>query len=143
MTHRRQAQLHGLALGLHACLLFTACGRPNLGTAAGRVWSKGQPVSRGIVQFENREDGRSYVSPIDGEGRFQFKVAAGHGLPPGFYDVAVLPPTTLPSLAYVPPVEYDPDSCPEIPRRYHEAKTSGLKVDVRPGSNSELRLDLD
>lgn len=143
MPHPLLSRPQMLIAGLQAVLLLTACGRPHLGTATGLVLSKGQPVNRGIVQFENREDGRSYIAPLDGKGRFQFQVASGYGLPPGVYDVAVLPPTTLPSLAYAPPVEYEPESCPEIPVQYHDIKTSGLWIDVRPGSNAELRLELN
>jgi len=126
-----------------AVLLTAGCGRPNLGVATGAVTSGGKPVARGIVQFESRADGRAYIAPLDDGGRFRFQVAAGYGLPPGPYAVAVKPPTTLPSLTFVPPLETTPEDYPEIPTRYHDPATSGLAVDLKAGANEPFRFDLE
>ena len=125
-----------------AVLLTAGCSRPNLGIATGTVTSGGKPVARGIVQFESRADGRAYIAPLDDAGRFRFQVAAGYGLPPGPYAVAVKPPTTLPSLTFVPPLEIKPEDYPEIPPRYHDPATSGLAVDVKAGANQSTRVGI-
>lgn len=126
-----------------ATLLLTAgCSRPSLGVAAGTVTFGGKPVSRGIVQFENCTDGRAFIAPLDGAGRFRFQVAEGFGLPPGPYAVAVKPPTTLPSLKFVPPLETNPDDFPEIPLRYHDPATSGLTAELKAGKNEPFWFDL-
>jgi hypothetical protein len=126
-----------------AVLLTAGCSRPDLGVATGTVTSGGRPVARGIVQFESRADGRAYIAPLDEDGRFRFQVAAGYGLPPGPYAVAVKPPTTLPSLTFVPPLETKPEDYPEIPHRYHGPATSGLAVEVQAGANEPFRFDLE
>lgn len=128
---------------LIAALFLTAgCSRAILGVAEGTVTSDGEPVVRGIVQFENCADGRAYIAPLDGAGRFRFQVAAGYGLPPGRYTVAVRPPTTLPSLKFVSPIEASPEDFPEIPVMYHDPATSGLTVELTAGTNEPFRLDL-
>lgn len=118
------------------------CGGPELGMATGIVTSRGEPVRSGIVQFENQDDGRAYVAPLDETGRFRCQVAAGYGIPPGLYAVAVKLPTSLPSLNWVPPVQSNPIDFPEIPRKYHETSTSGLSVEIKKGVNPEMHFQL-
>ncbi len=119
------------------------CNRPALGIAVGMVTSSGEPVRRGLVQFENQDDGRAYVAALDETGRFRCQVAAGYGLPPGPYAVAVKLPTSLPSLSWEPPVHSNPADFPEIPPKYHETSTSGLEVEIRKGVNPEMHFELE
>jgi hypothetical protein len=131
------------AILIAAVLLTAGCGRPYLGVATGIVTSGGKPMARGIVQFESRADGRAYIAPLDDARRFRFQEAAGHSLPPGRYAVAVKPPTTLPSLTFVPPRETKPEDYSDIPPRYHDPATSGLAVELKADTNEPLRFDLE
>ncbi|MDY3553719.1 carboxypeptidase regulatory-like domain-containing protein [Gemmata sp. JC717] len=120
---------------LAACVALGAgCdSEPPLGAATGKVTFRGVPVAEGTVVFDG-PDGSAYVADLEPNGTFAFQVARGVGLPPGRYAVAVRPPRpNKPGMGYVAPnmkkAEY-----PNIPKKYHDPKTSGLEATVQAGA---------
>jgi hypothetical protein len=129
---------------LFCCVLLAGCStRPPLGKVTGQVTFRGAPVSEGCIIFTDDGQGLSYVSDLDGEGRFVFQVAQGYGLPPGNYAVAIRPPRpSKPSLEYVAPKMDANKEYPNIPKQYREPKTSGLAAVVKAGGNEPYVFDL-
>ncbi len=76
--------------------------------------------------------------PADDQGRFHVEMANGNGLPLGEYQVCVSPPIQDhplgPIKASPPDSTHDPYS--NIPKRYRDIRTSGLKLVVRETANS-------
>lgn len=106
---------------------------PPLGVAAGRVTFRGAPVGDGTVVFDGPE-GATYVADLEPGGAYAFQVARGVGLPPGRYAVAIRPPRpTKPGMGYIPPNMKKADY-PNIPKKYHDPKTSGLEATVQAGA---------
>src|SRR5688500_13788053 len=121
---------------LACCVLLAGCGKPPLGEATGRVTFQGAAVGEGSVVFTDDSQGLSYVTDLDAEGRFVFQVAQGYGLPPGTYAVAVRPPRpNKPSLEFVAPNYKAKTNYPNIPKKYHDHKTSGFSAVVKAGAN--------
>ena len=136
----RAARVCGFAL--LGCALAVGCRSEDpLGTAAGRVTFNGAPVSEGSVVFSDAQ-GPTYVTDLESDGAFTFQVARGAGLPPGTYAVAIRPPRpNKPALGYVAP-NYKQADHSNIPKKYHDAKTSGLSVTVRAGTNAPFEFDM-
>ncbi len=115
---------------------------PPLGAAAGRVTFRGAPVGEGSVVFADEAQGASYVTDLGADGGFAFQVARGEGLPPGTYAVAIRPPRpNKPALGYVPP-NYKKTDYSNIPKKYHDAKTSGLTATVKGGDGTPFEFDM-
>jgi hypothetical protein len=113
-----------------------------LGTASGTVKFQGRPLTTGTITFTHPTTGASYVSSIDQEGHFRFEVAAGYGLPPGEYRVAISPYTpTKPSIHYVDP-DMSKKDYPPIPAKYQNPDTSGMLAVVSSGSNPEFLFEI-
>jgi len=125
--------------GLFFLSVIILCGcnsEQPLGVARGKVTFKGAVVPEGSVLFTDDSQGVAYVSDLDAEGNFAFQVARGHGLPTGTYQVAIQPPRgNKPSMEMVAPITVDPDKYPNIPKKYHDHKTSGFTATVKPGNN--------
>ncbi len=80
--------------------------------------------------FSDLEWGTYLTAPIESDGRYQFRVTPQGGLPQGgVYDVAVTPPPVdAPVLISKTPPKAK--SYPNIPAKYRNAKTSGLKLEL-------------
>lgn len=128
-----------------ACTAVAAAGcggEPPLGSATGRVTFRGAPVSEGAIVFTDSAQGAAYVADLEADGKFAFQVARGAGLPPGTYEVTIRPPRpNKPALGYVAP-NYKKADYPNIPKKYHEAKTSGLSVTVQSGEQAPFDFDM-
>jgi hypothetical protein len=112
------------------------------GTAEGTVTFGGRPLTTGTISFTNGSTNAAYNSDLDGNGRFRFEVAAGYGLPPGEYRVAISPFTPpKPSIHYVNP-DMTKREYPAIPQKYQQAETSGLSATVRGGANPDFLFEI-
>jgi hypothetical protein len=129
---------------LGGCLLLAGCGGPPpLGRVTGKVTFRGVAVAEGAVVFSDDRQGVAYVSDLDADGSFAFQVAQGHGLPPGEYAVAIRPPRpNKPALGFVAPNTRPRAEPPDIPKKYHEHKTSGFSAVVKPGANEPYLFDM-
>jgi hypothetical protein len=134
--HRPRAssrRVSRLLLGLALALLLAGCGQ-RLAEVRGRVTFQGQPVSGGAtVLFCNNAQGTHIVAKLDKDGNYRVEMAEGYGLPPARYQVSVLPPPIPLSAEFIEKHRGQSPhlaAFPNIPLRYRDPKTSGLKLDL-------------
>ena len=135
---------HATAVALVAALMFlmattSGCGKPahQLETAPvrGIVTLDGKPLPSGYVVVPTTR-GRMASGKIQPDGSFVLSTYEdGDGAQVGTHPVIV---------NEVPPDEFslDPEERVAIPNRYTSAGTSGLSVDVKPGEDNVLNLEL-
>lgn len=127
---------------MSAVVVFAGCTPAEiLGRVEGRVTYEGQPVAKACLVFENQPKGVFIVATLDADGRYVVSMDKGYGLPLGEYEVSVSPPPpdypTGPVTMEPPPPRVD--SFPNIPAKYRDKTTSGVKLVVKEGVN---RLDV-
>jgi hypothetical protein len=71
------------------------------------------------------------VGQIESDGSYEVKTGSYEGLAPGRYAVTVTAFKTLPS----PDGLEEPVPVPLTPLKYNNPETSGLNVEIKPGSN--------
>ncbi len=123
-------------------LVFAAgCGNtgPVRGSVKGRVTSGDKPVTGATVFFENMQAGVGINAQLDADGYYEVKNYQGDGLPPGTYQVAVLPGGVMEPGEEVPLAGKAKTIRPKltltIPQRYHKTATSKLSITVKEGDN--------
>lgn len=122
--------------------LLAGCHKHPASLVAGTITFRGTPVASATVEASCEDTDATYVADVTKDGTYEFSTLAGPGLPCGPYRVAIKPPRgTKPSLEYQPPKPVRAEDYPNIPKRYHDAKTSGLRFDIAP--NGETRFDFD
>lgn len=121
--------------GVVACLL-AGCGSPKLdygplGTLKGKVTFKGQPFTQGTIILAGSKSAPG-LHPCS---RMTFFVTDRiGGLPVGSYSIAFQAETKE--------VTDNPNSPPRmeavqvLPKKYYSTETSGLTIEIKPGSNS-------
>ncbi len=109
----------------------------------GVVTLAGTAVAGATVAFQPGEGGRSAAGITDSSGRYELSTyARNDGAIPGEYSVVIVKfdatPTGSPGTAkdYKPPTGEIPPPKNELPAKYADAKTSGLKATVNAGQNS-------
>jgi hypothetical protein len=114
----------------------------------GRVTNKGEPVTDAVIIFQS-DAGTAVMAELDEDGRYTVDTHNTTGLPPGTYAIAVKPAGQQwqPSSALPPPTTAAPGASSElshrlIPSRFFNARTSGLKVEVKPGEERAFDFDL-
>lgn len=121
------------------------CGQTtaNTGIVRGRITFAGKPVSDGSIRFESKE-GVSQNVDLDAEGNYQVQTYDSTGLPPGTYQVAVLPRvvTSNQPLLAAPPEATKPPEFPHIPKKFRNVATSPLSIKVSHGTNPPFDFDL-
>ena len=91
----------------------------------------GGPDVHASVCFSPIQGGAPSIGAIDGTGRYVLSTGGAAGIRPGKYAVAVSATKIIP-----PRVAGDaPGGQLITPRKYANAKESGLQVDIHPGSN--------
>jgi hypothetical protein len=91
----------------------------------GAVTFQGQPVTEGVIQFNNDKTGHGAEVTLRPDGTYEAT------LPPGDYAVVILPPiivveskTTSTDMRF--------KKVGNIPPKYHSTQSSGLTAEVRP-----------
>src|SRR5688572_22023765 len=91
----------------------------------GAVTFQGQPVTEGVIQFNNDKTGQGAEVTLRPDGTYETT------LPPGDYAVVILPPiivveskTTSTDMRF--------KKVRNIPAKYHSTQSSGLTAEVRP-----------
>lgn len=123
---------------LLAISLVTGCGKPShqLDTAPvrGKVTIDGQPLTAGYVTVVTSR-GRASSGEIQPDGTFEMSTyEPGDGAQVGTHPVIVTP---------IPQDEYPSGPKPlPVPERYKRAGTSGFTVEVKPGEDNYVELNL-
>jgi hypothetical protein len=125
-------------------LLAAGCGS-RLAEVRGKVTRNGGPMEfkGALVTFISADHRTSIAAKVRDDGTYRVSMAAGYGLPPGQYRVAV----TFPE-GFVPPgVKGGPTAATDklmakwIPPRYLSATKSGLTIDLKPeGATFDIDL---
>jgi hypothetical protein len=134
-----------VALGAFVGVLVGGCGGGDVGEVSGKVTLGGQPLTEGVVVFENAAAGISVNATLGPDGTYTAKTYDRNGLPPGTYQVAVKPVSIGDGET---PLASDPSQAPgaaksAIPEKYHSTKTSELSVTVAAGENPPFDFDLN
>ncbi|WP_437192228.1 carboxypeptidase-like regulatory domain-containing protein [Planctomicrobium sp. SH527] len=135
-------------LALTICLValpFSGCSKSSskeLGTLSGKVTYDGEPVSEGEVTFIPAGEGVSVQVKIKEDGTYNVQGSGNPGLSLGEYKVTVTPPlivipdtATSPGGTSLKPVK-------NIPPKYHNPNTSGLKVTVSSTSAETFDIEM-
>ena len=109
-------------------LILTGCtgdGTQARYTVTGKVTHQGQPVEKGMIQFENPAAGQSNSSPLGSGGTYTLDVPAGD------YKVTVFPPTIMGKASADSPADEIADpSVKNIPSKYRVILSSPLAAQV-------------
>jgi hypothetical protein len=89
----------------------------------GAVTFQGQPVTEGLIQFNDDKTGHGAEVALRPDGTYEAT------LPPGDYAVVILPPIIV-SDGKTGPVDMKFKKVRNIPAKYHSTKTSGLTATV-------------
>jgi hypothetical protein len=149
--HRTIAMV--LAAGCAVMLsMLAGCGRgERLGEIGGRVTLDGTPLTEATVMFASDGVGVARMASVDASGSYAIKTHAAVGLPPGRYEVSIVPGVIGNPLAggsaplQAPPGAPRAREVRRIPKRYQSAQTSDISIEVRAGKNlpADLRLSSD
>jgi hypothetical protein len=139
MNRMRWDRLARLALLLVAPLGVAACGSGGVAKspAEGTVSFKGQPLATGQVQFQPEAPNAPSATGLVENGKFTLGTEVdGDGAPPGKYRVSVFSYKTVQS-------RYgETTSQSMIPDRYSKPDSSGLVVEIPPGGNRAIKIEL-
>ncbi len=96
----------------------------------GKVTFKGTPVSEGMVNLFDSKRGNAAAAKLGADGTYSMPAVVL-----GNYDVSITPLQVEPSTDATKPAP--PPANPEnIPEKYRDSKTSGLKAVVKAGNNT-------
>jgi hypothetical protein len=128
VRHRARPRQVALAVVLAASgltLLGLGCGQaPTMVAIKGTVTFQGQPVTEGLIQFNDHKTGHGADVTLRPDGTYDAT------LPPGDYAVVVLPPILVTD-GKTGPVDMKFKKVRNIPAKYHSTATSGLTAAVR------------
>jgi hypothetical protein len=103
----------------------------------GKVTYRGKPVKMGRVNFSNPQQGIHLTANITESGGYEVRTYRGAGIPPGTYQVTVLPPAENPDDEFAPP-----PACRDIPAKYRNPATSGLAFTVAQGRDNQYDINM-
>ena len=116
------------------------CGKSPTPVVTGRVLYRGEPVSDGLIVFapnpDRGSDGPLATGRINPDGSFILGGDEGKPVAPGWYRVAVAPPS---GSLEVPTADRP---YPGLPTKYRNPTLSGLEREIKAGTNS-FEFDLD
>lgn len=128
------------------CLVILAAGcGPRLAEVRGKVTRNGGPMEfkGALVTFISADHRTSIAAKVRDDGNYRVSMAAGYGLPPGQYRVAVTFPDGFvpPGVTGGPTAATDKLMAKWIPPRYLSAAKSGLTIDLKPeGATFDIDL---
>jgi hypothetical protein len=117
------------AAGVLALWACGACKKPrDIAPVFGKITFRGEPVAEGLVIFQDKEQAK-----IASDGTYRVKVMEGDGLYFGDYEIRVSPPVVDQlEMSKTPPKE---KPYANIPARYRNFQSSGLRLSVGSGDN--------
>jgi hypothetical protein len=125
-------------------LVLVGCGAPPKASVSGTVRFKGQPLPSGTVLFHGA-DGRVEHSLISAEGKYTIEDAPlglaritvkSHGAAPPKVPLAGKEAPKMPPELAPRPEDLRDSNYVRIPGRYLNPDSSGLRYEVRPGSQA-------
>ena len=123
--------LLAVAAALLAC---GACSKPrDIAPVHGKVTFRGEPVTEGLVVFEDKELPALASAKILPDGTYRVKVMEGDGLYLGDYAIRVVPPVVDQLEMSKTPAKQK--LYPNIPARYRDFQSSQLRLKVGEGDN--------
>lgn len=105
------------------------------GLLTGQVTFQGNPLKAGTVNLVSKSTGNAASAPLDADGKFVIPEMKS-----GSYEVFISPPEPIPGPNGEPP-QAVPDPI-DIPKKYRDAATSGLKADVKQGEPNHFEFPL-
>ncbi|MEO1495751.1 MAG: hypothetical protein AAFV43_01245 [Planctomycetota bacterium] len=133
-AERRQAS--SAVIGVVGLAMIGGCGGPFDAKLSGTVTLDGAALPSGKMMFTPMDaEGTTAYAGIDSSGRYRVQTGSAFGIKPGEYSVTVVA-RSKPDASKV--VEGGPPQLGELltPRWYGRPATSGITVNVEPGSNS-------
>jgi hypothetical protein len=112
------------------------CGsRLPMGQVSGRVTYGGKPVTEATIEFRP-ERGPGAFAALDSDGRYVLQTKASNdGVVAGRNAVAIVPVVEFKLQNMRSPQKTTGGTAIVIPEQFRRTETSGLAVDVKPGSN--------
>jgi hypothetical protein len=139
----------GFLLIASGVIIGQGCGKPAAprGIVRGHITFKQKPLMEyARVIFSNPEAGVTITASLASDGAYEIKTNKGSGLPPGNYQVAVIPrqiiPADQPMLITPAAGAASQPIKTVIPVRYHNVTTSKLTATVAVGENAPFDFDL-
>lgn len=127
-------------------LCLSGCGEAPVpyGVVKGKVTIGDKPVGSGTIRFQNAT--LSLGADLEADGSYEVKTHERVGLPPGTYQVSVVPRHPLASgevqLVQAPPSATPTPESTEIPSKFRDVATSQLSISVVEGQNPDFNFDL-
>jgi hypothetical protein len=111
------------------------CGKAGMASVSGTVTYQGKPVPKGVITFVATDpEGRNATGQLDQNGKYKLQTEdPGDGALVGNYDVTIYAHDEV-ILDYKPKVPVEPKIL--SPTKYESPKTSGLKKQVKSGTNT-------
>lgn len=138
----RGVAVAGAVLTAGAVLAGCSDGRLKVSRVSGTITVAGEPLPAGRIIFQP-EAGRASFGRIEA-GRILdvTTYVTGDGVPVGKQLIAVVPQIDE-DVGMANPIEYARIMREaSIPTRYHQAATSGLTAEIKPGETNELTFDI-
>jgi hypothetical protein len=133
ILHRPGRTVSGLLLFLGA-VLATGCGGRS-GTVKGKISVGGVPLKRGLITFLSQVGNKDAYSAAVIDGNYETDP-----IPTGTCRIVVihaqLPPEAAAKGNDLVPVRKRGERRQEVPAQFHDPDTSGLSIDVGPGTNT-------
>lgn len=135
-------------LALTICLValpFSGCSKKStkeLGTLSGKVTYEGEPVAEGEVTFIPEGEGVAVQVKLNEDGTYNVRGSGSPGLELGAYKVTVTPPTIVTPDTPNSPGGISQKPVKNIPGKYHNPNTSGLKVTVSSTSAETFDIEM-
>ena len=126
-------------------LMVAGCGEPTVptGRLSGKVTYQNAPLTDGTVTFRDAEQGRVAAGTLNAAGEYQLLFGGGLEVPAGDYAVTVMPPEVHVPIASEQLQNPQPSetpagkpNAPQIPSKYRDFNSSGLKATLDEGENS-------
>jgi hypothetical protein len=123
-----------------AVATFSGCGGPELLSVSGRVvFTDGEPVKTGRIEYNAVEGPWRAVGEIDASGRFALATSDGtNALPAGEYQVVVVQVVIAEDLSAA-----QHDHGRPVPRKYADYRTSGLNATVSKENAASQSIALE
>ena len=134
------ATLLSIGLVLALCISTIGCGGPTIYPVAGNVvFSDGEVVQNGKIEFRSTEGPWRAMGDLDTKGRFRLRTMEGDdGLPAGTYDVVVLQIIMTEDLSISQHNHGRP-----VPARYADYFTSGLRTTVSADNSEAITITIE